>query len=217
MDMFMKKKMICLGITFVLSLVLTGGVLRGKALAYKIEETQAALAEEVLRFHVIANSNSESDQELKLLVRDTILSYMKRYLSKDADLEMTKKWAKTHLKELEEVAKRVIYTEGFRYNAKAEIKKVSFPGKTYGDITFPAGEYEALRIIIGEGAGENWWCVLYPNLCFLDSIHAVVPKEEKEKLQDVLTKDEYEMVTMNSKFKIKWYFFGCNSSGKCVE
>lgn len=217
MDMFMKKKMICLGITFALSLILTGGVLRGNALAYKIEETQIGLAEEVLRFHVIANSNSESDQELKLLVRDTILSYMKKSLPQDADLEMTKKWTKTHLEDLEHVAKQSIYAEGFQYNVKAEVKKVTFPGKTYGDITFPAGEYEALRIIIGKGAGENWWCVLYPNLCFLDSVHAVVPTEGKEKLRDILTEEEYEMVTMNSKFKIKWYFFGCNSSGKCVE
>ena len=73
---------------------------------------------------------------------------------------------------------------------------------------FPAGWYEALRIEIGSAKGKNWWCVLYPNLCFLDSVHAVVPKEGKQELETVLEEEEYEMVTATSKFKIKWFFFG---------
>ena len=82
-----------------------------------------------------------------------------------------------------------------------------FPDKTYGDITFPNGYYDALRIEIGEAKGHNWWCVLYPNLCFVDAVHAVVPDEGKEELKEVLDEEEYEMVTATSKFKIKWFFF----------
>ena len=210
MERFTKKKLICLGIAFAVSFLVTGGVMRSKALDYKIEETQKGLADEVFRFHVLANSNSEADQSLKLQVRDSIIAYMKEEIPESKDAEETKRWAREHLEELECIAEEIIYNEGFFYEAKAEVEKVSFPGKSYGDIIFPAGEYEALRIVIGEGNGENWWCVLYPNLCFVDSVHAVVPEKEKEKLENVLTEEEYEMVTMNTKFKIKWYFFGCN-------
>ena len=82
-----------------------------------------------------------------------------------------------------------------------------FPDKTYGDVTFPRGYYDALRIEIGKAEGENWWCVLYPNLCFLDSVHAVVPEEGKDKLKNVLDEEEYEMVTTLSKFRVGWFFF----------
>lgn len=210
MKSFTKKKLICLGLALAASFLITGGVMRARALEYKIEETQEGLAEEVFRFHVLANSNSEADQSLKLKVRDGVISYMKAQLPESGSAEETKAWAKGRLGELEEVAETIIYHEGFRYGAKAEVETVAFPGKSYGDITFPAGEYESLRIILGEGKGENWWCVLYPNLCFVNSVNAVVPEEGKEKLENVLTEDEYEMVTMGTKFKIKWYFFGCN-------
>ncbi len=78
--------------------------------------------------------------------------------------------------------------------------------QTYGDVTFPAGNYEALRIEIGAAQGRNWWCVLYPNLCFLDAANAVVPEEGKQKLQTVLTEEEYAQITAETEFQIKWYF-----------
>ena len=81
---------------------------------------------------------------------------------------------------------------------KAKLTKSYFPQKTYGDVTFPAGEYEALHIEIGRAKGHNWWCVLYPNLCFVDATNAVVPKKSKEKLKSVLDEEEYEMVTATS-------------------
>lgn len=205
-----KKKLVCAGIAVCISFLVTGAVVREKGVEQKIEETQEGLAEEVFRFHVLANSNSDADQSLKLKVRDEVISYMKESLPDSESVEETKSWAKVHLEELEEVAESVIYAQGFSYQAKATVETCEFPGKTYGDITFPAGEYEALRIVIGNGKGHNWWCVLYPNLCFIDSVHAVVPEAEKEKLEEVLTEDEYEMVTTGTKFKIKWFFFDCN-------
>lgn len=208
MDEMWKKQLLCMVISIAAGLLVTGGVMRGKALAYKMEETQMGLAEEVFRFHVLANSNSEADQELKLKVRDGVISYMKEQLSEDADKEETKRWAKRNLNRLENVAKEIVINEGFSYDVEAKVEIISFPKKTYGDITFPAGDYEALRILIGDAVGNNWWCVLYPNLCFIDSIHAVVPKEEKEELKEVLTDEEYEMITVGTKFKIKWFFLG---------
>lgn len=201
-----KKKIICVLIALGTGCLVTGGVMREKALEIKLEETQKGLAEEVFRFHVLANSDSEEDQSLKLLVRDGILAYMKRNLPEDADKNETKAWTEEHLNELEQIAEKIIRNEGFGYQVNAKVETIAFPKKTYGDITFPAGEYEALRILIGEAKGHNWWCVLYPNLCFVDSVHAVVPEEEKEELENVLTDDEYEMITMGTKFKIKWYF-----------
>lgn len=208
MNSIMKKKIVCAVIALGIGFVVTGGVVRGKALGTKLEETQEGLAEEVFRFHVLANSDSDADQELKIVVRDGVISYMKANLPEDADKEETVRWAKGHITELEQAAEQIVQKEGFSYSVKAKVENVSFPEKRYGDITFPAGEYEALRILIGEAKGHNWWCVLYPNLCFVDSIHAVVPEEEKEELEEVLTEEEYEMVTMGTKFKIKWFFFG---------
>lgn len=208
MDSIMKKKIICAIFALCIGFVVTGGALRGKALGTKLDVTQEGLAEEVFRFHVLANSDSEADQELKLVVRDGVIQYMKEQLPEDADKEETVRWAKSHIAEVEQMAEQIILSEGFPYSVEAKVETVTFPEKHYGDITFPAGEYEALRVLIGEAKGQNWWCVLYPNLCFVDSIHAVVPEEEKEELENVLTEEEYEMVTMGTKFKIKWFFFG---------
>lgn len=208
MNSIIKKKIICTMISIVTGLIVTGAVVRGRALEDKLEETQNGLSEEVFRFHVLANSNSDGDQELKRKVRDGILSYMKEQLPGEVDKEETKSWAEEHLRELEQVAKQIIVEEGYFYDVKAKVETVLFPKKTYGDITFPAGDYEALRILIGEAAGKNWWCVLYPNLCFIDSVHAVVPEEEKEELAEVLTEEEYQLITIGTRFKIKWFFLG---------
>lgn len=174
----------------------------------KIEETQQKLAGEVLRFHVLANSNSEEDQALKMKVKEAIIKYMKEELPNATCVEDTKKWTGSHEKDLQKVAEDTIRSEGYRYPVTAKLTESYFPDKTYGDVMFPAGKYEALRIQIGKAEGQNWWCVLYPNLCFIDATHAVVPKEGKQELESVLAEEEYEMVTATSKFKIKWFFFG---------
>lgn len=173
----------------------------------KEAEMQKELAQEVLRFHVLANSDSDEDQALKLEVRDDVLAYMEEELQGKDSLEETKDWASSHEVELEERSEKKIREEGYDYSVHAEVTTCEFPEKTYGDVTFPAGTYEALRIEIGEAKGHNWWCCLYPNLCFIDATNAVLPEKGKEELKSVLTEDEYEMVTSTSKFKIKSFFF----------
>lgn len=193
--------------------ILTAGVFTGMLLErniWKVEAkmaaTQRKLADEVLRFHVLANSDSEEDQALKMKVKETVISYMKEEFPDAKSADETKNWVKHHETDLEKVAEKVIRDEGYHYPVKAELTTSYFPDKTYGDITFPRGNYEALRIEIGKAKGRNWWCVLYPNLCFIDAVHAVVPEAGKEELRTVLDEEEYEMVTAATKFRIKWFF-----------
>lgn len=206
----MKREKICLMIALVMAFVITGALVKERGLLVEAREKAAReeLASEVLRFHVLANSDSEEDQKLKLKVKENVLIYMKKHLPENPDLSQTRKWVADNLDEIEKEAEKILLEENSTYKVSAELENVLFPEKTYGDVTFPAGKYEALRIEIGAAKGQNWWCCLYPNLCFIDAVHAVVPEEGKQELQNVLEEDSYEMVTANTHFKIKWFFFG---------
>jgi len=160
----------------------------------------------VFRFHVIANSDSEEDQELKMKVKEAVVAYMRETLSGAENAAEAKAWAIRHKEELVRVSEEVLRAEGCSDKVTAEVVRCEFPDKTYGDITFPAGWYDALRIKIGKAQGHNWWCVLYPNLCFMDSVHAIVPKEGKEELRSMLTDEEYAMIVKGTPVKIKWFF-----------
>lgn len=196
----MKKVCILAGIA--IAFVVTGMMMNVKK-----DQMQKELAEEVFRFHVLANSDSEEDQNLKMKVKEAVITYMKEELPESESVTMTKHWASTHTEEIEALSEQVVQEEGYNYEVKAQVTTCDFPDKTYGDITFPAGSYEALRIEIGQAEGQNWWCVLYPNLCFIDSVHAVVPEKGKKELKHVLEEDTYEMVTTTTRFKIRWFFF----------
>lgn len=196
------KVILCLIFGIAAALLVTGLVVNAKQ-----AKIQKNMAEEVFRFHVLANSDSEEDQNLKMKVKEGILSYMKEQLPHSDSVETTKDWAVSDLAAIQERAEQIIFEEGYEYSVQAEVTDCYFPKKTYGDVTFPAGKYEALRIEIGEAKGQNWWCVLYPNLCFIDAVHAVVPEEGKQELKEVLDEDAYEMVTATTRFKIGWFFF----------
>ena len=154
-------------------------------------EVQQGIAKEIFRLHVVANSDTEEDQNLKLHVKTKIVDYLEGILGEDRSLEATREAVKTHLDEIEEAAGQVIADEGYDYPVAAAVEKTYFPDKTYGDCTFPAGEYEALNVKIGKAEGHNWWCVLYPSLCFLDESHGIVSEEKKEELREVLTEEEF--------------------------
>lgn len=169
-------------------------------------EIQQGIAGEVFRLHVIANSDTEKDQELKLKVKTRIVEYLKEILGEDAGLEETKEAVLTHLTEIEQEAKNIIEEQGFDYPIEAVVEKTYFPEKTYGDCTFPAGEYEALKVKIGSAKGQNWWCVLYPSLCFLDDTYGIVTEEKKEDLKEVLTAEEFQEILGDSRGKKKLRF-----------
>ena len=169
---------------------------------------QQTISDKVLRFHVLANSDSEADQNLKLAVRDAVGSYMQEKLADVENLEECELVVRQSLGEIEEAAAETIAENGYDYDVTAELEHTSFPVKNYGSYTFPAGDYEALRIVIGEGNGHNWWCVLYPPLCFIDAVYGVVPEDSKEKLAGVLTDEEYKTVTdRGCKVRFKYLTF----------
>lgn len=138
----------------------------------------------IIRLHVIANSDSPADQELKLKVRDAIISYMDYQYAKGSTLpiEAVRSYLNGHLPQIESVAEKVITENGFDYPTSASLDIRYIPERTYGDITFPAGNYEALCVTIGKGKGENWWCVLFPPLCLLDD--GTKPLQENSDLSE---------------------------------
>lgn len=161
----------------------------------KIEDIQKEIAERVLRFHVLANSDSEEDQELKLKVKKAVVDYLDTYLNQEVlTLEETKTIVEAQKEEIIQLAEQVISENGYDYSVNAEMTTDYFPIKTYGDVTLPAGEYEAFRMNIGEAKGKNWWCILYPPLCFVDASYGYLPDDSKEMLKNVLDKECFQAV-----------------------
>lgn len=127
--------------------------------------SQQALSDRVVRLHILANSDSEADQTLKLQVRDAILGRAEELLSDTSDRNAAQAALEEALPELEALAAEEIAARGYDYSVKAELTQDSFPTREYDDFTLPAGEYLALRLTIGSGEGHNWWCVVFPPLC----------------------------------------------------
>lgn len=167
------------------------------------KEVQEGIAGKIFRLHVMANSDKEEDQELKLDVKKTVVDYLSRRLGSGADLEETREYVLENLPEIEQAALKTIEEQGKDYPISAVVEKTYFPDKTYGDCTFPAGEYEALNIRIGKGEGKNWWCVLYPSLCFIDDTWGIVSREKKEELREILTEEEFRAVLEDPEEKKK--------------
>lgn len=170
---------------------------------YKMTEE---IAGKIIRFHVLANSDSEGDQQLKLKVRDAIGSFMQTRLSDVSDINESRQIVTENLSAIEEQAEKVISEEGYTYTVSARLAKIDFPEKTYGPYTFHAGNYEALEVTIGEGNGHNWWCVMYPNLCFFNSTYEVVDEEAEKSLERVLTPEEYKSLMENKDYEVKFAF-----------
>lgn len=188
----------------VVVIIINGMELEAKA---KLYMTQQALAEDVLRFHILANSDSEEDQALKMQVKEEVISYMEESLSDTDDLLTTQVWAENQIEVIEELCVQSIQDKGYDYSVSVTLEESYFPIKTYGDITFPEGEYQALRIEIGQAEGQNWWCCLYPELCFIDATYGIVTEDGKEVLREELTEAEYEMITQPENWKVSWFFF----------
>lgn len=157
---------------------------------YKNKETYK---QDLIRFHVLANSDSPSDQALKIKVRNRVMEEMgKRFDTKDID--EARDIIKENIVDIEGIAKEEIRKNGYSYPVKVSLQDHMFPTKNYGSITLPAGAYEALRVVIGEGNGENWWCVLFPPLCFIDVKNGLTDEKTKEELRGVLSEDEFHMI-----------------------
>ncbi len=169
---------------------------------------QAGIASNIIRFHVRANSDTDTDQQLKIKVKNEVVSYIKPFLENSPSIDTSREILSQHIEDIKDTALDTIHKEGFNYNVNVYFEKSYFPMKTYADVTFPPGEYEAFRIDIGEANGKNWWCVLYPPLCFVDSVYGELPESSKEELKNVLTDDEYNAITdVQYKYKFKYLKF----------
>ncbi len=166
------------------------------------------ISDEVLRIHILADSDSEYDQSLKLKVRDEILSYTEGLYSNVTSKEEAIEITKEHMNQIISTAKRTLQAHGSQKEVKAEILDMNFNTRYYDDITMPSGSYTALRVTIGSGEGKNWWCVMYPSLCLYTSSDAKSFEEE-------LTDKQYEVITQKPKYEFKlkileYFDYFCN-------
>lgn len=164
---------------------------------------QEGIAHEMIRFHVLANSDTEADQALKLKVKNKIIEELEEPLKDSENKEEARIVLENEMSNIIETAQEVILAEGYGYHVEAALSDVYFPTKIYGDMTFPPGVYQALQIKIGEAKGKNWWCVMFPPLCFVEGTYSVVPEESKIKLEQVLTEEEYTSLVKEGKVKVK--------------
>ncbi len=162
------------------------------------EQLQENIAAQVIRLHIIANSDSEEDQALKLQVRDTVIQGLQDSLAEAQSIKEARHIILAQIPDIERKAAETIAKEGYDYSVRASLGKRYFPVKVYGDLRFPAGNYGALCLQIGVAKGQNWWCVLFPSLCFVDETYAVVPEESKEKLRKSLSEEEYDSLQIHS-------------------
>ncbi|KZL90062.1 stage II sporulation protein R [Clostridium magnum] len=177
---------ICILVIFALNTNMTYG---------KGQDTQKDIASKIIRFHVIANSDSKSDQALKLKVRDKILEYMQPKLKNSKSIDESRKIIRQNNEKIIAIANKVIQENGYNYSVTSTLSNENFPIKTYGNITLPQGKYEAYRIIIGSGEGQNWWCVMFPPVCFVDITKGEVSyKQTEDQMKKVLSPEEYEIV-----------------------
>ena len=169
------------------------------------------IEDSVFRLHIIANSDSDEDQALKYKVKNNIISYMNKLCENSSSKEETIEIAKNHINDFKQIADKTIADNNFDYTSTVEIGNYRFPTKYYGDIALPSGNYDALEIKLGNSSGKNWWCVLYPSLCFVDVSSGIVPDSSKENLKNNLPDEEYALISENSpaynfKFKIVEFF-----------
>ena len=160
-------------------------------------QLQQEIAGEIIRFHVRANSDSPEDQQLKMQVKQELVEYIGELLNGVGDKEEARKILTDNIENIENAAKGVINEQKKEYNVKAYFENSYFPVKVYADMTFPQGIYEAFRVDIGAAEGKNWWCVLYPSLCFVDAGYGVMSSDAKGELEAVLDEDELELLYEN--------------------
>lgn len=161
---------------------------------------QKEISDQVLRFHIRANSDTRADQQKKLRVKQSMLEWLAPILEESDTKTDTIDTIQKYLPELTRKASRLAAP----FPVTVTLRKEWFPEKTYGTCTLPEGSYQALRIDIGKARGHNWWCVLYPKLCFQDALDPVMSQEGEEKLQQVLDEDAYDLLLHPQKLKIRF-------------
>ncbi len=170
-------------------------------------QTFSSISNKIVRFRVLPNSNSNYDQALKLIVKDCIINYLDNDLNNFSSNEEALHHLNNKLNEIESYANKIVRSCGYNYNVTAKIQLSTFPTRSYSNISLPNGQYTTLVIEIGDATGDNWWCVMYPPLCFVDETMEIIPQTLDDELQNTLSNNEYNIVTnttfeYNVKFKI---------------
>jgi stage II sporulation protein R len=176
-----------------------------RAQAVSDRKLQEGIAREIIRFHVIANSDSSEDQQLKLKVKEELVKELAPKLKHITDIATGRAVIEAELPYLKSLAQRIIKEHGYSYPVIVSLEPAYFPMKQYGSYTFPPGYYEALRVQIGEAKGQNWWCLMFPPLCFVDETYSIVDPEAEDQLKCILTEDEYEALK-GKPLKVKYKF-----------
>lgn len=171
-----------------------------------IATLQSGIADRIVRFHVIANSDSEEDQTLKLKVKEAVVSYTKPLLANSADINESRQLLLNEQEHIRTLAQQVVTENGYDYPVHVELTKTYFPTKSYGSYTFPPGQYEAFEVKIGNASGKNWWCVLYPPLCFIDVSHGVMDAQAEDLLKETLTTEEFNAVSDNAQIVYRFKY-----------
>lgn len=161
---------------------------------------QQQISTQVLRFHIRANSDTVADQQKKLRIKQSLLEWLTPILAENTSKPETMQCIRKNLPDIRKEATRMAAPEP----VTVTLQKEWFPEKTYGTCTFPEGIYDALRVDIGQAKGHNWWCVLYPSLCFADALEPSMTEEGEEKLQQVLDEDAYDLLLHPQKLKIRF-------------
>ncbi len=164
------------------------------------------IANNVFRLHVLANSDRDEDQNLKYKVRDSLLTYMNSICKNCKNKQEAIALVQENKDVFQKIALETIRNEGYSYDVTIRIGNFEFPTKDYGDISLPAGFYDALRVEIGEAKGRNWWCVMFPPLCFVDISSGVVPEESKKLLENNMSEEEFALVSEDTNADIKFKF-----------
>ena len=164
------------------------------------------ISNSVFRLHVLANSDSKEDQDLKYKVRDSLLNYMNSICNNCSNKKEAINLVEKYKNNFKQIALDTIHNEGYNYEVNINIGNFEFPTKTYGDISLPSGFYDALRVEIGKAKGQNWWCVMFPPLCFVDVSSGIVPDESKEVLNESLTDEEFSIVSDTSNKEVQFKF-----------
>lgn len=164
------------------------------------------ISDSVFRLHVLANSDSKEDQSLKYIVRDNLLKYMNEICENCTSKEEAIKLVTENQEKFKQIASNTIQEQGYSYNVQIQIGNFEFPTKNYGDISLPSGYYDALRVEIGEAKGQNWWCVMFPPLCFVDISSGIVPEESKELMEENLSEEEFALISDKNDKGIQFKF-----------
>lgn len=170
------------------------------------DRTVKSLSDNLIRLHIIADSDETIDQEVKLKVRDAVLDYFTGKLDLTDSTEETAELIQQELPNVQQIAIDVLVENGLEGVASVEYGTYAFPTKQYENIELPAGNYNALRITLGEGKGKNWWCVVFPPLCFADSQNGVISPEADAKLKNALPEEQYDLITTTDNENIPVHF-----------